>query len=174
MYRTGVRYPRRGAAALAAVAAAAMLAGCAMEPMKPTKPPRPTPAAGLDPVAEQLHDICGSLLLFHNAYQRLPSSLEELCLATGLDRQRVTDVATGRPFAYEPDGFATSSAGAIVLLAGRPEGGDTCWGVVVAKSAKPITAKVVALPATAMRAAAAPRGGPPGPSPAATQRMQSR
>ena len=148
---------------LAAACAMALLAGCVSEPVDPA--PREVPT-GLNPTAERLHEICGSILLFHGAYHRMPESLEELRRATGMTPDAIIDPVTRRPFAYVPEGFATSPAGRrAVLLAAPGPGAETCWAVTVLQANRSLSAKVVALPAEAFaelagkQTPAAPDGG---------------
>jgi hypothetical protein len=132
-------------AALAAVAAA-LAAGCTQG----GRVERPAPPAGLDPLAEQLHDICGNLLWFESMYHRLPRSVDELCLATGLDARRVIDPVTGKPFAYDPAGFAASQTAERILLVAAPApAAKTRWCVSMVQAGGTSTCRVIAVPADA-------------------------
>lgn len=140
------RRPRRMSPAFAATLAVLWVAGCATD-ADTSDPAGRSLRLGTDPAAERLHDVCGSLLLFHAQYGRLAGDLEELALATGLDDETLTDPRTGRPFAYEPDGFASGAGGRrIVVLAAPEPGASHRWGVTIVPGGSMMTGKVVALP----------------------------
>jgi hypothetical protein len=97
-----------------------------------------------------LHDVCGSILLFHGAYRRLPHSLAELQRATGLRQRQITDPVSNKPFLYAPGGLAVSAKGPrIVAVAAPAPAARTGWAVSVRHEEGTLRAEVVALPASA-------------------------
>jgi hypothetical protein len=124
------------------------LGGCQW-PEAPAAPVR-TPAERdpLDPVAQRMHEVSGLILLFHGAYNRLPASLQELCVATGEDPSAVTDPATGRAIAYSSSSFAsTSSAGKVIAYASPSAGDGACWCITFSEATGSAVCRVVPLPA---------------------------
>ncbi len=153
---------------LAGLLLGALLVGCAPSTGPSARstvgPSEPAVPQGPDASAERLHDVCGSLLLFHASQGRLPDSLAELAAATGLEASRTLDPATGRPFAYARGGFAASAEGAsVVVLAEPAPGAAVRWAVAFEPGRGASTCRVVALPASSPDPAARPADTPPPP-----------
>jgi hypothetical protein len=133
-----------GAATMAALALCLLVGGCVrIGPERATE----VPPDLLDDGAARLHDLSGALLLFEAAYHRLPASLDELARVTALEARTTTDPVTGRPFAYERDGFARSDHVRLVIVAAPKAGSELMWAVSVTTGAT-VTAEVVTLPAS--------------------------
>ena len=139
-----------------------MLTGCQPTPAAPVETEQ---SLTLDPTADQLHDICGSILLFHGAYHRMPQSLAELCNATSLPTNAVRDRSTGAMFDYKPSGFATlSDGGSVVLLAGKAPPGESRWGIAMSQSGPTPVCKVVSVPPAAVTSGPAAKQAAPSPA----------
>ncbi|MBI1338106.1 MAG: hypothetical protein GC164_14265 [Phycisphaera sp.] len=124
-----------------------LLSGCGATAV--THDATPASTGQLDPVAAQLHDVSGSLLMFLSGNNRLPATLDELCTATGLDPDRVVDPATGKSFAYQPGGMATTPDDGTVVLAAAPHTPKgPRWCVVIDHSSPTVACRVLNLPAT--------------------------
>ncbi|NLF30814.1 MAG: hypothetical protein GX591_08000 [Planctomycetes bacterium] len=131
-----------------AALAVAMAGGCA--PARTPVNGNPSAAFAPDPTASQLQDLAGAMLLFFGAYDRLPTELDELQSATGLQDAQLVDPVTARPFLYDPTGLALASAGRmIVLLAAPAPGARVCYGLTVYRNSGGMHADVVTFPADA-------------------------
>ncbi len=142
----------------AVLSAAVLIAGCTGAEPQAEVDPVESSALPLNPTRARLQDLSGSILLFHGAYGRLPRSLSELRLSTGLRAEQITDPVTNRPFIYMPAGLASSSGGrTIVLLAAPAPVDDMCFAIAVSRPGGGLLANVVTFPAAAypaMRAGA--------------------
>jgi len=123
--------------------AAAMLGGC-------TPPPaRPTPAANrmLDGCADQLHELCGQLLLYYLSHQSLPPTLEPLQQAAG-GPLSLTCPTSGLPYVYRPEGVVyPGQPGRLILFDAGASHGGMRWAVRADASSGPaFTLRVVLLP----------------------------
>ncbi len=127
------------------------LVGCASTSSPPTPQAQPTPPAiEIDSVADRLHDISGSLLLFYHAQRRLPVSLAELSMGTGLSARQLIDLATGQPFSYNPAGFGdVAGAGRIIVASAQQDDSEFRWCVVIDTSAATPLCRVLPVPLAA-------------------------
>lgn len=149
---------RPGRVVAAGLLAAVLVAGCAAAPQAGAVDPADSSVLAPNPTRARLQDLSGSILLFHGAYGRLPRSLSELRLSTGLRAEQITDPVSHRPFIYRPAGLASSSdGGAVVLLAAPAPADDRCFAVAISRPGRGLLANVVTFPAgayPAMRASA--------------------
>ncbi len=160
--------PRRGVwCSIFALSLSLCVTGCATSQSGSAnadgRSPRGEPSIAIDSVADRLHDISGSILLFYNAYHRLPESLNELCLVTGLSPRQVNDPATDKPFTYRPQGLGQFPGGGVIVLAAAPQGTENDagnrWCVVIDTTTQAPVCRVLLLPpeALAMPAPETPR-----------------
>jgi hypothetical protein len=129
----------------------AILAGCngAAEAPAPSSEPGPSVFAP-DETGSRLQEMGGSLLLFRGSYGRMPESLQELKLATGLADQQIIDPATGAEFVYSPTGLAAGPAQqTIFVLAAPAPGADVCQGLSLDSGPGGLRTDVVTFPAEA-------------------------
>jgi hypothetical protein len=154
-------HAKPNSAGLICIALMALALGCAGEPRPVARQPEDAPPA-FDLAAQRLHDITGSLLLFHGAYGRMPTTLQELRLATGLAPHATIDPATEKPFAFSQEGFASSAGGRrlYVLAAPTPQR-RTCLGVAITTTPGAKTGQIEVLPADALDKMTKPTSGEP-------------
>ena len=126
---------------------AALLAGCQMS--EPSAPEVQRPSIKTDPCAEQLHDVCGALLLYHSTHKRLPATLEQLQALSAAEALHLTCPQSGQPYIYAPHGLQLPGrSGRLVLYDGQPCHSGMRWGIIVgnAENGGPLTTRVVLLP----------------------------
>jgi len=136
--------------------------------MAPTgcQPPAPEPRLStvvdeeFDPCAEQLHDLCGSLLLYYAAHRELPPRLADLGKGAPLKCP-----LSHRPYAYDPDSpVVAGPSGKVIVYDDAPvHPMKTRWGILVEPPApgKPLTSRVVHLSENAFLALPPPPASQP-------------
>lgn len=133
---------------------------------QPAPKPEPVkPSVLVDPCADQLHDICGQLLLYWSANRQLPESLAALI---GEKPISLKCPVSAKPYAYNPEGLAMPGASRRVLVYdATPCHTSMRWSIVAdpAGPGKPLVARVLLLPNNP--AVFAPQG-PPTSAPAKT------
>ena len=80
--------------------------------MKRPDGPGPNPAAEQfvdDPCGDQMHDIVGALVMYHNLYHHLPEKLEEVQAALPGIALKFTCPTSGKPYVYVPAGLETDA-----------------------------------------------------------------
>lgn len=166
---------RIGLAALVACNLACCLlvtSGCAARTKPQTAPPRkvsvqgtavqapssPAPSGAVpsaritntDPCANQLHDICGGLLLYYATNNRLPEALEELrSLPLPVAETRFDCPVSGKPYVYVPTAAPAGPAPGtwIVVYDALPSHEGKHWAISVNEPApgEALIAKVITI-----------------------------
>ena len=168
-----------GPAVLAAVVLIAVQ-GCATTPSDRTTstPPNAPPDAGRAATTEsapidtqasaaRLHEIAGSLLLYHVKYQRLPARLTELTDDPSLDCPPLVSPESGRPYVYHmPPRRLLGRPGALLIHdptaygpGSRQFGEPVHWALLIDQelASGPIGTQVIFVAAREIRAAERPR-----------------
>ena len=139
---------RRTALAACLVVLAAPLAGCKFERVQP----EPTSTAlipMLDPCAERLHDIAGTLLLHCAATGELPPDTAAIKRAGGEACPPLECPVSREPYVYNPAGLSIpDQSGLLVLYDAKPSHNGKRWGLIVGQAVrnKPLEVRVILLP----------------------------
>lgn len=121
---------------------AVLLSGCQTPPAVPQ--PRTSFEDEFDPCAEQLHDLCGSLLLYFSTHHQLPPRLSDLGRNAPL-----TCPASRKLYVYSPQGvFLGDREGRLILYDAEPTHSKRRWGILAESLApgKPLVVHVVRVP----------------------------
>ena len=125
-------------------------AGCRTSASPQTRQGNAVPQ--IDPCADNLHDVCGQLLLYYAKYHKLPPQLEEL-KRVGTVRIPMVCPVTRKPYVYDPKGLQVSDwPGKVIMYEAVPCFGKECWGILVEfpKDDQPLLAHVVRIPTSAI------------------------
>ena len=111
-----------------------------------------TPSA-LDPCAENLHELCGTLLMYYATHRRLPETLDDLRTAAALTPTVSLECPESRQtYVYDPDGFPRPNGpGRIVLYDAEPSHSGHRWTIAIEPVQRndPLIPRVVAVPESA-------------------------
>ncbi len=131
---------------------AAPLAGCKFERVEP----EPTSAGQipmLDPCAERLHDIAGTLLLYCAATGDLPPDTAAIKHTGGEACPPLECPISKEPYVYNPAGLTIpGQPGLLVLYDATPSHNGKRWGLIVGQAVrnKPLEVRVILLPEKAV------------------------
>lgn len=120
------------------------------------------PSVKPDPCAEQLHDLCGQLLLYHSRHGRLPASLGELAPGEGDEAARPACPVSRLAYMYNPEGVSVpNQPGRLVVYDATACHSGMRWSISVdeAGGGRTLTARVMLLPEDALRSALETLGG---------------
>ena len=132
--------------ALCGLLLAALATGCQVQ-SEPVVTER-RPSVKMDPCADQLHVLCGRLLLYHSRHRRLPQSLEELAAAQSDSAVSAVCPVSRLPYVYNSRGvLLPGHSGLLIVHDATACHSGMRWGVLVdgAGSRRPFTARVVLL-----------------------------
>lgn len=108
------------------------------------------PISNTDACAMQMHDICGSFLLFFGSQNRLPNQLSELYSTGFLDKDtRFVCPVSQQPYIYNPGGIIMPEQNArIILYDAVAAHSGYRWAISIhdPQPGQPLIAKVIALP----------------------------
>ena len=129
------------------LALAGVLASCGPEQPKPVKPMVASAPAGptsrMAPCADQLHDICGQLLLYYYARKDLPESLDKMGKGAA---NLLNCPSSNKPYVYNPAGLAVPGwTGRLIVYDAKPYHYGMQWGILAEppRPGKPLVLRVV-------------------------------
>ncbi|MCY2954380.1 MAG: hypothetical protein NTU53_20810 [Planctomycetota bacterium] len=104
--------------------------------------------AAIDPCAERLHEICGSLLMHYHLYKRLPQQLSDLSALDAIDKPiPLVCPLSGKPYVYDPKGFdLRGKPGRIIIYDPEPSHSFMRWAINVQETDGPLIADVLDIP----------------------------
>lgn len=127
---------------------AAPLAGCKFQRVQP-EPKSTALIPMLDPCAERLHDIAGTLLLCCAATGDLPPDTAAIKRTGGEACPPLECPISKEPYVYNPAGLTIpGQAGLLVLYDAKPSHNGKRWGLIVGQADrnKPLEVRVILLP----------------------------
>jgi len=130
------------------MAAAAFLGGCAGPGRRQSDADAQLrqAAEAAEACSAHLHDLCGHLLRFYNARQRLPDTLDELAASVN-DREAILCPVDGQPHLYNPAGWEVPRLGGRVFVLDPASLHDSLrLGVAIwGGPAQPLVTKIITL-----------------------------
>jgi len=131
---------------------AASLTGCKYERVQP-EPTNTALIPMLDPCAERLHDIAGTLLLYCAATGELPPDTAAIKRTGGEACPPLECPVSKEPYVYDPAGLSIpGQSGLLVLYDATPSHNGKRWGLIVGQAVrnKPLEVRVILLPDNAV------------------------
>jgi hypothetical protein len=124
-----------------------MAAGCQTTTQAP-----PRSHVMAEPCSEQLHEICGQLLLYYAHHHALPPSVDDLRSMPDADPAVTYRCpVTHQPYVYHPAGLpCPNRPGRIIFYDSRPSESKVRWVIVVEsmEPGEPLITRVLPIPET--------------------------